>query len=176
MDGSETGLLSNEIDGRHYNLDVSIKISLESPPMKRDRSAGILLRVLSYLPDGIPPGSLENLGLFSVKEAYQASSTLRNVSLAYQDSIEGLRSLSPIRHYISCKTPLEGGVLKTVQQYYLGLVKMAEQVLNAQVLESIRVLGPELGNLFSVLWDLAGAPNIDNGTSDAIFQSAWFSY
>jgi hypothetical protein len=65
----KTGLLSTGNE-RHYNLDASIKLSLESAPMKEDLCTARLLRVLSYLPDGISSGSLESLGLFSVKEVY----------------------------------------------------------------------------------------------------------
>jgi hypothetical protein len=123
-----TTLLSNGNEDRHYSLDASIKISLSSSTMKNDQHALRLLQVLSYLPDGVPSGSLEKLGLFSLKEVYQASFTLRAVSLAYQDGTGALKSLSPIRHYISYHNPLGDDDLKNVQQYYLGLAKIAKHV------------------------------------------------
>jgi len=43
----KTSLLNIGDDDRHYSLDKSIKLSLESPPMKKDLCADRLLRVLS---------------------------------------------------------------------------------------------------------------------------------
>jgi tetratricopeptide (TPR) repeat protein len=146
--------------------------------MKGDPSAARLLRILSYLPDGISSGSLENLSLFSVKEVYQASYTLRSVSLAYQDSNGTLRSLSPIRYHVATYTPLQPEELETIREYYLGLAALAEQAVNQEVdmKETVRILRPELGNLLSVLRELAVAPDVTKMTGGAILQTTKFMY
>lgn len=163
---------------RLFSLDASIKLSLDSAPMETDPNAKRLLRVLSYLPNGVPSGSLERLGFLSVKKAYQALYTLRTVSLAYQDSNGTLRSLSPIRHHVDYYDPLKDQDLKTVHEYYLSLAETAEKAVNNEIdlVQATRDMRPEQRNLITVLLHLASEPQVDGRTSEAILQASKFLY
>jgi tetratricopeptide (TPR) repeat protein len=175
----KTGLLTIGKDNRHYSLDASVKLSLDSTPMKNDEIAKRLLRILSYLPDGLPAGSLEELtSLFSILEVYQASYTLRSVSLAYQDVTGTLRSLSPIRHHVAGYDPLKTTECDAIKNYYVGLAGLAEKTVNQEVdvYETARQLRPQLGNLHFALGEVAKASSVSEDASEAILQMTKFMY
>jgi len=176
----KTGLLNLGREDRHHSLDVSIRLSLELGPMRADEYAPRLLRIVAYLPDGIPAGTVEGLtSLFSAQEAYRASSTIRSVSLAYEDSDETLKCLSPlIRYHVVNHTPLEEVELEAIHQFYLRLADIAAKAVNEdiEVHETMRQLKPHLGNLHHVLGELAKGPVVSDTAQEAILQVTKYMY
>jgi tetratricopeptide (TPR) repeat protein len=65
-----------------------------------------------------------------------------------------------------------------IREYYLGLAVLTDQVVRKEVdvKGTIRLLRPELGNLFTVLRELAKAPDVTDVASEAIIQTTWLMY
>ena len=81
-----TTILTRGAKDRLSSVGVSIQISLESDRVMSDPSAGAILQMLSLLPHGI---SDEDLYMISPAEidSRNGSSTLRQIALAFRDSI-----------------------------------------------------------------------------------------
>ncbi|KAJ7257669.1 P-loop containing nucleoside triphosphate hydrolase protein, partial [Mycena rebaudengoi] len=91
-----THLLSDGCDQRS-SLDISIMLSYSSPRMTP--GAQELLALLSMLPDGLSNADLIQSRL-PIENILACKSTLIQVSLAYVDNTQHLKSLVPVREYI----------------------------------------------------------------------------
>jgi hypothetical protein len=91
-----THLLSDGCDQRS-SLDISIMLSYSSPRMTP--GAQELLALLSMLPDGLSDADLIQSRL-PIENILACKSTLIQVSLAYVDNTQHLKSLVPVREYI----------------------------------------------------------------------------
>src|ERR1700761_4880297 len=68
---------------REDNLEVSIKLSLDSQPMKESSSALRFLSIISYLPDGVPIANISELTSLRPNGLRDAAHTLKRLSLAH---------------------------------------------------------------------------------------------
>ena len=81
------------------NIDISIKLSLESPLMRSNDNALRLLSVVSYLPAGISDEACSSISL-SDEELSAAEFLLRRLSLTYSPTPGWITTLEPIRAYM----------------------------------------------------------------------------
>ena len=94
-----TGML--KLGGREPddNIDVSIKLSLDSPLMQSDHNARRLLSVVSYLPAGVSEEAYSSMSL-SDEGSSAAEFLLRRLSLTYSPTPGWVTTLEPIRAYM----------------------------------------------------------------------------
>ncbi|KAK0462728.1 hypothetical protein IW261DRAFT_1627260 [Armillaria novae-zelandiae] len=86
---------------RLSSVDISVKITLQSPLLLSNPDTLKLLSVMCYLPNGIPMwDSLIHKMLPNVSEQTLIISQLLQSGIIYQDSKEGLKLLSPIQEYL----------------------------------------------------------------------------
>ncbi|KAK0471411.1 hypothetical protein IW261DRAFT_1344554 [Armillaria novae-zelandiae] len=86
---------------RLSSVDISVKITLQSPLLLSKPDTLKLLSVMCHLPNGIPTWhSLIHKMLPNVPEQTLIISQLLQSGIIYQDSEEGLKLLSPIQEYL----------------------------------------------------------------------------
>ncbi|KAL5504333.1 hypothetical protein ACEPAH_8407 [Sanghuangporus vaninii] len=141
---SSTSLLSSGEDPTH-SLEVSIQLSLDSPRMKRDPDAGILLSVLALLPDGLREEDLDRI-VPQLENRQKGRLTLIKTALAYKESGR-LKVLAPIRTYItdSKKYKLQPRFIKPLENHFWGFLSIARS--DQRDTESFKRVFSELGNI-----------------------------
>jgi len=146
-----TSMLTGGSSSKNHNLEVSIKISLDSRTVRANSDAIRLLSLLCLLPDGAERSSLDKIT--SIKKHDSAVRTLKAVSLIYEE-YSRLRVLSPIREYIHLCSDLQTHEddLRAVSQHYKTLAsKGTARVDDTGFISASEVLPPEQGNIHSVL-------------------------
>ncbi|KAF8576640.1 TPR-like protein [Ramaria rubella] len=141
---NQTGykLLSRSNKGRLHNVEMSIQISLSSPRMKSSPEAMQLLSVIALLPGGVPAKDLSEI-CCHFNQLFQATLTLVEAGLAYYDSNETLRVLSPIRAYITHISTPAPEHLKGLENFYFSLVNIGGKEYEDQ---SVRAMLMEAGS------------------------------
>ncbi|KAJ7282816.1 hypothetical protein C8J57DRAFT_1499782 [Mycena rebaudengoi] len=144
-----TSLLSSGLD-RTSNLDRSIMVSLSSPRILQNPGAKELLALLSLLPDGATPATLEQMklplpGLQSCKTA------LLRTSLAYVGHDERIRILVPIREYVRKTVTPSPTLVQPAQAYLYDLMQLFENWEQNQSSGVVQRLAADLSNLRSVV-------------------------
>ncbi|KAL5486213.1 hypothetical protein ACEPAI_7258 [Sanghuangporus weigelae] len=141
---SSTSLLSSGEDPTH-SLEVSIQLSLDSPRMKGDPDAGIMLSVLALLPDGLREEDLDRV-VPHLKHRQNGRLTLIKTALAYKESGR-LKVLAPIRTYItgSEKYKLQSQFIKPLEKHFWGFLSIARS--DQRDTESFKRVFSELGNI-----------------------------
>ncbi|OCB89422.1 hypothetical protein A7U60_g3398 [Sanghuangporus baumii] len=141
---SSISLLSSGEDPTH-SLEVSIQLSLDSPRMKRDPDAGILLTVLALLPDGLREEDLDRV-VPQLENRQKGRLTLIKTALAYKESGR-LKVLAPIRTYItgSKKYKLQPRFIKPLENHFWGFLSIARY--DQRDTESFKRVFLELGNI-----------------------------
>ena len=114
---------------RRSNLDVSIRISLESPMMVARPDALLLLSVIAYLPDNILYDNLESVAADVVVapliwDIHKAAKTLIDIALV-QHTVGILQVHSTIRSHIRHYHPLNPSVKPALRAFYFHLAKQA---------------------------------------------------
>ena len=102
------------------NIDISIKLSLDSPLVRENENALRLLRVVSHLPAGISVEACSSISL-SDMELSDAEFLLKRTSLTYSPTPGWITTLEPIRAYIRQQYPLEGGDLHAIENWHVNL-------------------------------------------------------
>ncbi|CAK5279615.1 unnamed protein product [Mycena citricolor] len=148
----QTSLLHRTAD-RSSSLDVSISISLNSPRMKAEPEALVLLSLLSVLPDGIENRQLGAI-FPNLTKSRRALSTLWHTSLAYNDGNNHTRVLAPIRAHMRVHYPPSEMHLLPVYTYYMALAGLACDLGGPHGQDIVKKIVPEIGNIHSVV-DLA---------------------
>ncbi|KIY42940.1 hypothetical protein FISHEDRAFT_63060 [Fistulina hepatica ATCC 64428] len=142
-----TSLLSDDgIDARS-NLDISISISLCSPRLANTPDAIHLLSVLSILPDGLSASTLTDIKL-PIRDAYKCKLALCRTSLAHVDEDGRIKVLVPVREFMQTKFPVSSELLEVVSTYYYSIANLTTGV--DRVPEIVRVILPELGNIYAI--------------------------
>lgn len=146
-------LVGDGLPGRD-GMDVSVALTLRSPRM--NGVAHRLLTVLGALPDGI---DLDDLQRLMPDTADAAAATLRKVGLAFDDQGR-LRTLAPIRDYVSRERPMAPDLRSVVIDHYVGVAKRhGLQVGTDSGAQASARLVAESGNLDAVLRDGLGDDN-----------------
>jgi len=102
------------------NIDISIKLSLESPLMRSNGNALRLLSVVSYLPPGISDEACGSISL-SDEELSAAEFLLRRLSLTYSPTLGWITTLEPIRAYMRRHHPPPADDLSAVENWHITL-------------------------------------------------------
>ena len=98
------------------NIDISIKLSLDSPLMRNNHNALRLLSVVSYLPTGISDEARN-----SMPELSAAEFLLRRLSLTYSPTPGWITTLEPIRAYIRRHSPPNPNDMRAVENWHVDL-------------------------------------------------------
>jgi len=102
------------------NIDISIKLSLESPLMRSNENALRLLSVVSYLPAGISGEACSSISL-SDEELSAAEFLLRRLSLTYSPTPAWITTLEPIRAYMHQHHSPPADDLSAVENWHIDL-------------------------------------------------------
>ena len=102
------------------NIDISIKLSLDSPLMRNNHNALRLLSVVSYLPTGISDEACNSMSLRDV-ELSAAEFLLRRLSLTYSPTPGWITTLEPIRAHIRQHHPPDPNDMCAVENWHVDL-------------------------------------------------------
>ena len=151
-------LLRTRQDGREYNVEVSIKFSLNlmcagttSPePLQ-------LLSVCSLLPDGLYPKVFERLRS-QFDDIDDARQTLLDYAVAHVGVDGELKTLSPVRHFVRAGYPMESKHHDALcLAYFIIAAELPTDKSHLFYQRSVAFL-PELGNLWSLLSSVVDEP------------------
>jgi tetratricopeptide (TPR) repeat protein len=102
------------------NIDISIKLSLNSPLMQSDHNALRLLSVVSYLPAGISDEARSSMS-FSDVELSAAEFLLQRLSLTYSPTPGWITTLEPIRAYMRQQHSPLADDLNVVENWHVNI-------------------------------------------------------
>ena len=102
------------------NIDVSIKLSLDSPLMRGNGNALRLLGVVSHLPAGLSDEACSSISLSDV-ELSAAEFLLQRLSLTYSPTPGWVTTLEPIRAYVRQQSHLQFDDLRAIETWHMGL-------------------------------------------------------
>jgi tetratricopeptide (TPR) repeat protein len=105
------------------NIDISIKLSLNSPLMRGNDNALRLLSVVSYLPAGVSDEAWSSMPLPEV-ESSAAEFTLRRLSLTYSPAPGWITTLEPIRVYMRRQHSPRADDLNAVEDWHVNLANI----------------------------------------------------
>ena len=162
---------------REDNLEVSIKLSLESQPMKESSLALRLLSIISYLPDGVPIADVSELTSLQPNGLRDAAHTLKRLSLAHDSPSVHLTTLSPIRAYVRRHHHVLPSDIQAVHDWYLRLADLGvSEPGDPEFLEVSDRLTAEKGNLAHIFSNLISSnANLDN-LSESVLNYSNFLY
>jgi len=151
-------LLRTHASGRSNNVDVSIELSLkivrEADPSQESLR---LLSVCAILPDGLRPevfGKLKPL----FKNIRQARDTLCDYALASMSKDGVLKMLSPIRHLVLERYPVQADHHQALCSIYFDIAA-GLPTMDETYKKRATAAAPELGNLSSLLLSLVAEPS-----------------
>lgn len=139
---------------RLSSLDISIKISLQSPRMTQNPDSFHILRLLALLPDGAADEQhVASIASTTIRYVSRATSVLKQVALVYSRERRHFRILAPIRAFLLEYYPPEISSMSTVQQHYESLAAECVEIEIGRGNSSAIVtrLSPEIGNTQAVL-------------------------
>ncbi|TDL14578.1 hypothetical protein BD410DRAFT_757142, partial [Rickenella mellea] len=102
------------------SLDVSISLSINSPLLKHNEDAFSLLRMISFLPAGIPVLYLSEIASH-IESITEAQIVLFRTGLAYLTASKRLTVLSPIKLYITSNYEITANEIIDIQKFYFDL-------------------------------------------------------
>ncbi|KZT39844.1 hypothetical protein SISSUDRAFT_1127698 [Sistotremastrum suecicum HHB10207 ss-3] len=163
-------------DHREDNISVSIKLSMDAPPMQMNPLTLRILSLISYLPSGVSRDLLNALlGAQNVSPALQI---LKQLSLAYAPPSPSpfITTLSPIRLYTIDHHPMASDDIQSLQTWYISLAhKGVSEPGDDDFKSTVGALTPEKANMEFVLGSMIGSPLSDDLTS-AILDYSNFLY
>ncbi|KAA1473319.1 hypothetical protein DENSPDRAFT_269273 [Dentipellis sp. KUC8613] len=125
-EAEHTSMVKRETNEEHRlsNLDVSIKLSLESSRLKGSIEAERFLCFLSMMPAGISISAAEKLQthLKLKKSFYSLCKIIGQCGLAYVDENKYVNLLSPIRLYIQEHLKLAAADLQNLKGFFLSFI------------------------------------------------------
>ncbi|KZT41835.1 TPR-like protein [Sistotremastrum suecicum HHB10207 ss-3] len=173
----KTAMLTRGYEDRLSSVDVSIQVTLSSERFRSSSRACLLLQILSHLPDGAAPSSLPSM-VSDDEGVLAAVSTLRQVSLAYEDVSGHLRVLCPVREYVLKHLRLTSDEIRPLRAYYYKFAEgLSSYERTAQTtLEDLVAMRLEVANMASVLLDALQGPHPQAGAIQALLRvgdAAW---
>lgn len=138
---------------RQQSLEVSLRLSLDSPRMTKE--ALRLLSLLGLLPEGV---AREDLAALLPGSGAEAASVLRKVGLAFDQGLR-LRVLAPIREYVQRSHPPVEEDFDRAVDHYLALARIGNKIGAEGGAEAADRLRVEMGNLEPII--LAGLERAD---------------
>ncbi|KAG8959057.1 hypothetical protein FRC03_008513 [Tulasnella sp. 419] len=171
-------LLSQPGGDRTSSIEVSIRLSLISSPVRTNGDAIPLLSVLAKLPGGASLTLLPSI-CPSIPGWKGALRVLRTAALVYDSPDKTVvYMLSPIRSYVSLYHPLADGPLQALRHAYYELADEAENNCRGSILvEALPELSREEINLESIIVDaLQHADNKENAIAAASAYSYYLNF
>lgn len=154
----QTRLLDDGVD-RLSNLDISLRISLDSPPMKARPDALMLLSMIAHLPGGIVYDNLQEIGVDVVVtpliwDIHKAAKTLIDTALV-QHTTGVLKVHSTIRSHMGHYHPLSPFLKPGLQVFYFQLAGKAGHEPGTKHFSeaAVRALSRERANAEAVILD-----------------------
>ena len=148
-----TELLDSESrNDRQGSIAVSISISLSQLKITNNPEALHLLGILSLLPDGLSSWTdrISQIGP-GLTRVHHLARVLLQTSLCFQQG-ETLKVLTPIRHYILLHNPAATRHVDDLEGYYWNFIRDHSRTkFGPEFLETRKILGPELGNIRSLI-------------------------
>ena len=114
--------LLHQGDDRLHSINVSVHLSIASPPMKMNPEALTLLQILSMLPGGARTTRLSDIAP-ALNSPDAALATLKRTSLVYVTPNDIVRVLSPISSYVIHNHPLNDPHLRHLYDSYYRLAE-----------------------------------------------------
>ncbi|KAJ7142594.1 hypothetical protein C8R44DRAFT_725932 [Mycena epipterygia] len=146
----KTAMLSVGHD-KGASLDASIAMSLASPRMASHPGAKELLSLLSILPDGLSDVELNHCNL-PIKDILACRAILLQISMAYRNNKNRLKSLAPIREHIKNLYPPSPLLFHPLCQYFRSLLHIYKKYEGLhQNYTGIQQIASNFGNLQQVL-------------------------
>ncbi|TDL20578.1 hypothetical protein BD410DRAFT_772550 [Rickenella mellea] len=105
------------------SLNTSIALSINSP-LIRHEDALSLLRIIAYLPAGLPVVHLPKIAS-CIERMTEAQIVLFRTGLAYLTASKRLTVLSPIKFYVSDNYKIEANELSNIKSFYFELATEA---------------------------------------------------
>jgi hypothetical protein len=102
------------------NIDISIKLSLDSPLMRGNGNTLRLLSVISHFPTGISNEACGSMSLAEV-ELSTAEFLLRRLSLSYSPTPGWVTTLEPIRAYMRQQNYIQVDDLHAIENWHVDL-------------------------------------------------------
>ncbi|KIN93718.1 hypothetical protein M404DRAFT_443822 [Pisolithus tinctorius Marx 270] len=138
---------------RLSSLEISIKISLQSPRMTQNPDALGVLRLLALLPDGAADERHVASIASNIRYVSRATSTLKQVALVYSHGRRSFRILAPIRAFLLEYYPPDTSSMSTVQRYYESITTECADIELGKGNSGAIVtrMSPEIGNIQAVL-------------------------
>jgi len=151
--------LSTRSDGRKYNVDASIHITIELLSNATTSPEPLqLLAMCSLLPAGLRPPIFEELRKH-FKDIDGACQALRDYALISIGVDGELRMLSPIRHFVLSRYPPTQEHHAALCSIYFELLRNSSSDMDETFKQRTAAAIPELGNLASLLLTLVHKPS-----------------
>ncbi|KZV60721.1 TPR-like protein [Peniophora sp. CONT] len=139
---------------RLSNVDISIRMSLDSPRLRDDLETLEFFSVLCTLPQGMLESRVETFSeAFAdiLPNSRRSITLLKRCSLAYTSKDGYLRVLSPVRHYMQTYHRISGSLFSCVSVIYCTLVDCEFSDFSARLSFAKDNLQPELANISTIL-------------------------
>jgi len=147
---SERSTLLRLGDDRLQSVEISVFLSLSSPPMKANPEALILLQILSMLPGGAKADRLPAMAP-ALRQLNTALDTLARVYLASTTPDRIIRVLSPIRSYMLEYYQLTDLHRRSLYQCYYDLARRSNPTGKPGFLQIKREMENEEANMDNIL-------------------------
>ncbi|KAK0484688.1 hypothetical protein IW261DRAFT_1331202 [Armillaria novae-zelandiae] len=160
---------------RLSSVDISVKITLQSPLLLLKPDTLKLLSVMCHLPNGIPTwDSLIHKMLPNVPEQTLIISQLLQSGIIYQDSEEGLKLLSPIQEYLKTYFfDLDADIKSQICLFYMKEIENKRDVLTSGNNIKFGVLHSK--NIEWIAYRLLD-DDIDENQMTTIYNFCYFQY
>lgn len=146
-----TAIISDGSSNKNTNIEVSIKLSLNSSVVRSNPRASRLLTLLCLFPDGTDRSGLEQMT--SIKNTDSTIRALKLISLIYEEHSR-LKVLSPIRGFILSgdRSTLHDEDKDLAIKSYIKLTLKGDcWPGDDKFLKAAKLLQPESGNIHSIL-------------------------
>ncbi|KZW00475.1 hypothetical protein EXIGLDRAFT_745540 [Exidia glandulosa HHB12029] len=134
------------------SLDISIRLSLNSPRLMQVPASGQLLALLCLLPHGAVDSDVR-LWTPATKDSARALSTLLQTALAYRTPEGRVRVMTPIREYMLAHQAPSDEHARPLFQHYFGLADLVFEEGRGSFSspEAVAAISPEVENVTSVV-------------------------
>ena len=169
-----SALLRTHKQGREYNVDASIAITLDLLRAASDSAEPLnLLSICSNLPDGMYPSVFDQLRPH-FRDIDDARERLRSLALISLGSDRQIKMLSPIRHFVLARHPMEASHRRALSSIYFGIAAACPTYAHEDFDTSAAAVESELSNLTALLLMMVSEPTQE--VVDAVFSVSWFAY
>ncbi|TFK48584.1 hypothetical protein OE88DRAFT_1810445, partial [Heliocybe sulcata] len=167
----KTAMLAEPGRGRLENIEVSIELSLQATVVQDCQDAIPLLALIAHLPDGL----LQAKDTLEKKAPYiylgpAARRALKQAALM-DDSGEQMNILSPVRHYICKKYPLDAPGREALEDYYEALIGKYNQECYTSINDTLLL---ESSNIIAIIKQACSCGKVSTKVAQMAYKMSWF--